>query len=511
KRAPVTYRLESGPPGAIVSPTGRLEWNVPASYSNAEASFVVAATNAAGRSTSQGFTVNVVRPSLPVAAGGAGDTGVTSATTAPATAVAAQADPHGFEVALPGPATDMALAGGGKYMAIVCKSARKLVVFDAEGAKVVRELPLPPETVLCAGTAEHLFIVLPNQKVIQRWRLVDWERDLVAPLPLSEAPLDLAAGACGAGPLLIRTAAGPHFFDPRTLRDLKPQIRVKGQHMFGAERFHVRAAPDGETFFGWQPMVSPSGIYCIRVHGSIADVEYEHADSGYVSPSDDGVQVFTAYGIHGADLRRVQDDRFGWDRLHGVAAAGTPFFFGVDCARLREHHEASVALFLAQDRSRVADLPALEHMSLTWAEAGGNFMDESLSLDKRFHARLRADSNVGRVIVIPETGDRLRVLPFDPAATMAAAGQHFLFFATTVAEAAKRGQPYSFFLDARSDRTPVRFRLMTGPSGLTISDDGEIRWAAAAADPYSSAASVVVAARDAGGKELRRTFRIVVH
>jgi hypothetical protein len=225
---------------------------------------------------------------------------------------------------------------------------------------------------------------------------------------------------------------------------------------------------------------------------------------GYVAPSDDGTTLFTPFGFIGPDMKPAPDDRFGPQRSHPVPAPGTPFFIGVDCSRVREERRVGVSLHWTEDRSRVMDVPALRRMPLEWASTGGIVGEGPISLDERFHLRL----STGKLVVIPETGARLLVVPVDPLAAMKAAGKDYLFVAG-FPEPAARGKPYSYQLDVRSSRGGVRCRLESGPPGLTVTEAGLLRWNVPQRPP-AVPPTVMVNVRDAGGAETRKAVKVGV-
>jgi S1-C subfamily serine protease len=74
----------------------------------------------------------------------------------------------GKEVKLPGAATAVVVGGSGRFICLHLPNTRQVAVFDANEGKVVKYLPVGGNKVLMAAGAENLFVVLPDDNVIQR-------------------------------------------------------------------------------------------------------------------------------------------------------------------------------------------------------------------------------------------------------------------------------------------------------------------------------------------------------
>ncbi len=55
--------------------------------------------------------------------------------------------------ALPSDVSEVAVGGGGRYLLLVLKKARKLAIFDVNAADVVKTISLPSDNVLVAAGA----------------------------------------------------------------------------------------------------------------------------------------------------------------------------------------------------------------------------------------------------------------------------------------------------------------------------------------------------------------------
>ena len=67
------------------------------------------------------------------------------------------------------------------------------------------------------------------------------------------------------------------------------------------------------------------------------------------------------------------------------------------------------------------------------------------------------------------------------------------------------GASYTYAIDAVSTAGGVKYRIESGPDGMTVSDSGQVRWQIPAT-ANGTVASVLVVLNDASGKEIFHTF-----
>src|SRR5262249_34055183 len=131
-------------------------------------------------------------------------------------------------VNLPAAIGDGAVGGAGRYLLFHLPTHRKLAVFDSTEAKIVNYISAADDSVFFAAGAEKLMIVLGNSKVIQRWNLKTFEREVASPVPVNGIVKGIAMGHSSNGPLLMYWAEGSdqiarthlEFFDIKTMKML---------------------------------------------------------------------------------------------------------------------------------------------------------------------------------------------------------------------------------------------------------------------------------------------------
>src|SRR5262249_1625461 len=139
------------------------------------------------------------------------------------------------------PAGDVCVGGGGRFLLLHLPRERKLAVFDANEAKVVKYLPVPEDKPLLAAGRDQLVVGLPESNVLQRWSLATFEREAAVPAPQPGALKALAMGSATAGPLLVVGADGLALLDPQTFRPSGHEVGERLRPQFDA----VRMSADG--------------------------------------------------------------------------------------------------------------------------------------------------------------------------------------------------------------------------------------------------------------------------
>src|SRR5262249_18008072 len=151
---------------------------------------------------------------------------------------------------------DVCVGGAGRFLILRLPQQRKLAIFDANEAKIVKYLPVAEDTVKVAAGRDKLFVFLPGANVIQRYSLAGFEKEATVPAPTSGRLFQVLMGSASQGPLLLTTGDGPQllFLDPRTLKPLAVDL-PDGPRGFGPDSF-CRVSGDGRVFTTYEPNLS---------------------------------------------------------------------------------------------------------------------------------------------------------------------------------------------------------------------------------------------------------------
>jgi hypothetical protein len=404
---------------------------------------------------------------------------------------------------LPGPISDVAVGGGGRYLILHVPKQGKLLVFDVNQVKVVHEIPVGKDLVNFAGGMDKLIVVQSSDSV-QRWDLTTFKKELDAPLLLNGVIKALSMGAASDGPMLVNWSVGTKeldratfsFLDPRTMKflRLKQNPRIG---MFSAyrDRVHVRASADGKVFGLWCTGVSPSGLGTMVFTGTEARTYYDHTSVGQVVPGPDGKVVHTGSGLHteqgkvlGTDRREL---RLSFPAHHG------PFYLGQPPGGKNQ----PLSLYVVGDARKLADVPALD----VFAEKEEGLRND-FTLDKRVH--FLPDAKL--ILTIPGSKDRLVLQRFDVDEALQKSALDYLFVTSQPPRVANKGTAYVYQLEVKSKKGGVQYRLESGPKGMGITKGGLLWWRVPA-DAAAADVPVIISIRDGSGQELFHTLSLALN
>jgi hypothetical protein len=111
------------------------------------------------------------------------------------------------------------------------------------------------------------------------------------------------------------------------------------------------------------------------------------------------------------------------------------------------------------------------------------------------------------LITIPATNDRLIVHRFDVIEAMDKAGIDYLLVSSRPPQTMVKGSSCFYQIAVQSKKGGVKYRLETGPQGMSLNPTGLISWQV----PQNfdgPETTVIVAITDNSGQEILHTFRI---
>jgi hypothetical protein len=166
------------------------------------------------------------------------------------------------EIALSERFSQVQVGGGGRYFIFHLKNAGKLAVLDVSEAKIVKEIDVPSDVIYACGR-EKLFVIHPEQKRIEPWKLSAWEREASVPVPDGRKVLKALLGSYSPGPLLLSTGGDVLLLDGDSLQSIKPV----GEVLSGGTGYEIRVSADGQTFVGWNSQILSSRYGVMRLNG----------------------------------------------------------------------------------------------------------------------------------------------------------------------------------------------------------------------------------------------------
>src|SRR5262249_22484815 len=98
---------------------------------------------------------------------------------------------------------------------------------------------------------------------------------------------------------------------------------------------------------------------------------------------------------------------------------------------------------------------------------------------------------------------------FDVDEALEKSGIDYLLVTSPPPLTARKGADYTYQLVVKSKKGGVRYRLDSGPAGMTIGTDGKLTWSVPAARAQGDP-SVIVTVSDATGQECVHSFTLSV-
>jgi S1-C subfamily serine protease len=414
---------------------------------------------------------------------------------------------------LPEPIDDVVAGGAGRYLLFHSPKLRKLAIFDVAQAKITHYVPLNSDDVLYAAGSQKLIVVVRDQNVIQRYDLATLQKELTVSLPEVGEVNGLVLGYASAGPALLTASSGTRFIDVAKLSLVEPASDVRGGDWRG--RMQVRASADGSTFAAWATGLSPSGINILTLEGDTAQYRYEHTSAGVLLPSYDGALLFTGAGIYSADLKPVSPEEFrgilcfpSYHPAYFLGYGGQNRFYNPIGGRIRinnsnREEKAKLSLYTSGDRRLLVSFTDFDELNEPQESPinSNGFM----SIDKRIHFFPTANL----LVTIPAARDRLVLRRLDVTAALEKAGIDYLYVASLPPATAAPGSTLSYAIAVQSRRGGVHCTLDSGPDGMTLSDDGKLKWSVPAAEPLGRQ-GVIITIKDASGQEILHSFNITI-
>ncbi len=267
--------------------------------------------------------------------------------------------------------TDIFAGGGGRYLFLWFPSERKLSVFDTGAAQVVKDIRVPSAEIEFAAGADCLIMALREPKLLQRWNLTKFERELTAPFPDGVNNIrKLILGSNSKGPVAIAANELRHriaFFDTSTFERLDYEFTRPRNS--SPESVDVRASADGRLFtFNYAPGRS---VLIGHLTGKTLDLRFgENPSFMYAAPSANGQRVYsgpTVQSWYGNAWLTPTD--VPWDAL--IPAVHGEWFLAIPAAAAKGASAKPVQLYHVGSSRPVAVLPNVS-LAATAGDRGRN-------------------------------------------------------------------------------------------------------------------------------------------
>ncbi|MBY0229212.1 MAG: hypothetical protein K2W96_08050, partial [Gemmataceae bacterium] len=408
-----------------------------------------------------------------------------------------------IERALPAPANDAVMAGGGRYLLLMLPKLKRVEIFDVSLAKIVGHIPVAEEGAKIAGGQTKLVVMLPGEAIVQRWDIATRKRELAVPLSLRprHTAKHVAMGCASEGPVVVTASFYPvsgetRILDLRTLKEMK--LKREEQLLHSLIENPMRASADGSVIGSFWQDRSPQGVQSLVIEGGEAKLYHSGDSLGHVTPTGDGRYLCTGRGVLTREGKPV--GKVGREGLYCLPAVRGPFHLGMRINGGGRAGKHTAHLFLTGETRELLPLAEVE-----WPEDMNEWDREAFGWDRRIWFVPEAKV----LITIPLGKEKLVIRKLDAELGLEKSGVDYLLVVSRPPASAKKGAAFTYKAAAKSKKGGVKWELSSGPRGLTVSKDGEVSWKVPA-DFAGSSAEVVLAASDAGGKEAFHRFTLAV-
>jgi hypothetical protein len=413
-----------------------------------------------------------------------------------------------LEVELSETFTQVRTGGGGRYLVFHLKNAGQLAIFDVAGARVVHTIDVGAEDVRFAAGLEMLLIVLPGQRLVHRYSLKTFHREKTAPLGLNDPVRIAVMGSNSDGPLALWARGDIVLWDVERMHPLP----VKGKVLSGdpGHGFELRVSADGRALVGWTTGISGQHFSLMHWDGRTATLtatpDTFSFNGRWAQPTADASLILRfSGGMYTSDLQVIASSFEGAvllpteDRRFFLAVRPQSGLKERPGGRKKAASQATICT--TADRRPIVTIENLEPVTTSmiptfWGHVGGE-------------PRVRYLPTAGVLLTLPETNDRVILRPLDLAQTLKRSGEDYLVVLSAPLTRAPTDSLYTYQLEVLSKAGGVRYALETGPKGMTVSGSGMVRWTIPPRQD-GQVVHVVLAVRDASGKELFHAFDIQV-
>ena len=406
---------------------------------------------------------------------------------------------------LPGIIDDIVVGGSGKYLVAHLTKDQTLAIIEVKQAKIVRYITLPSPDALFAAGAEKLYVVSPQNGLVQRFSLRTFEKEAAIPLPRGFTPGTMTMGHASLGPILFGSAN----LDPTIIlwdgATMHPWP-VNFTHVRGRFECHadcvVRAAANGQVFTSSRKSGSPTGVSTLLVSGPLAEAHSTRASVGMLCPNFDGSRIYTGGGIFNERTNWVagRDGAQHWAATLIPGVTG-PFYLGLPAVNGvfgEEVRAATIALHLA----------GTERPLVTWKDrlpvrpSAAQEERYKLLLDKRVF--LFPDA--GLLVLLDSDDKSLELVALDLDRELEKSGIDYLFVTSLPPVGAECGKTLRYQVAAKSNQGGLKFELTARPDGMTIDPTGLLQWQV----PWDHTADVEVrlTVSNASGQSVSQNFRL---
>tara|TARA_R110000868_G_scaffold306224_2_gene567346 strand:- start:53744 stop:57679 length:3936 start_codon:yes stop_codon:yes gene_type:complete len=532
------FQLSAGPDGMTISSRGELEWKVPPAFPDSQVNVIVNISDATGYELFHAFsiTVNGDRailaeipnvPPKPVVNqparenrnlsthGGKGALALlkSASQSKPVSPVQAETKPNDTlkpgqsKIDLPAPLTDMVVGRGGQYLIMYFQSLKQLKVFDVSSLKFIKSLPVESEDILFTAGAEHLMVVLRDQQKIERWKLDDFQRDLVVASPVDN-PIHAAVMGHSSRDLLV-LFHGPNdhrqnydYVDARTMKVL--EVERKGAGYLSSRPLLLKcvtASADGRV-------VTLANNTLIYLESKVEHRQSPRDYGSLILSGGDGTFLYSERGIITNQMEEII-------MAAKVGEPARPIQTGMLIPAVQPGYVLDLLLKTPRN-ARTSDVLAVHLegeleplLTLNQVDTSLNKFEWKNPPGMSHYKRFLFFPDRDLLIQVPDTNDRLILHQVPLRELMNETGIDYFYTTSRPETKTEPGKLWKYQIKTVSRKGGVKYELQSGPQGMEISDTGLLTWQVPA-DIVEPELNVIVQLKDDSTQQLSHRFTLFV-
>ncbi len=486
----VTFKLLDGPEGAKVTSNGLVSWKPTSELPGRTVSFQIKATNEEAISKQIKFELEIAKRANPEDANIVG--------LGPKKGWMAKYVVPEHVIPFPERFSQVQPAKAGQLLVFKIPTQNKLAVVDVKLRKIVKEIPASSTSVY-AGNLNYLVIADPIKKTLSRYDLSSFEPDRQVELK-GDFPTLAVMGASGDGPLALWSDGDVQLWDVNKMivRPKRGDLLTHGKD----HGFDLNVSADGKTFCGFTK-VGAHSFDVMRVGKRWSTVTKGSAHQYYN-------QSWIMPGPKGGGFYRSGPERFDFNlkplkvspalRGYSIYPTFSPNFsiaINEQNVQFRSPVPYSEALICAaSDLSVLKKVDFLRSMTTDLQSLTGGRLG--------YQPRANYYPQYSSLVYFPDSNDQVlfrdltlevtpAVLPVKPYVNIISKPESVTLVGTI----------FRYSMESLSHSNDFHYELVSGPDGMAVSPNGEVRWDVKSR-PISGKVSVAVAVKVDGVSDTQR-------
>ena len=400
-------------------------------------------------------------------------------------------------IALPAQVSDVCVGAAGDLVFAWLPGVKKIAVLDLKKAEVSRLISVETDNALIAAGQDHLFVASEDGS-LDRYDLAQFVLTKSTRLRFSAPIQGIAIGSAAKGPLLVTAASNQRdfqarFVDPKTLRKAN-NLKVVPRTTMGIQEGAIRASPDGDVFVFFDRRM----FHVLKRKETGYEHFFSNLSPAFVSISPDGSRLMTSSGSFPVELTDRHRQRTS---NQPTLVPGLQSLMHMQVVRTRSR--------ASRDWTTVIGLfvQGLESPFAVLVDENQYYLPDSvfqaydrMGLDKR----LILSATYRKLAIV--VGNQIEIYDFDLEGMVRNLEAEFLVIVSEPVTRSSIGTEFLYEIKVLSSHKTLEFRLVESPDGMTVDQDGKVRWKPAGRGTHR----VVVSITNGDRRQTLHSFTIKV-